>query len=80
MKSAGKARNNGLYRHIRTSKEIIRNLLNDYLQLFRSSSVYNSFYQCLCVIAASMMLPYAQLLWLTSGNGQAMLCSSVAVS
>ena len=32
MKSAGKARNNGLYRHIRTSKEIIRNLLNDYLK------------------------------------------------
>lgn len=31
MKSAGKARNDGLYRHIRTSKEIIRNLLNDYL-------------------------------------------------
>lgn len=31
MKSAGKARNNGLYRHIRTSKEIIRNLLNDQL-------------------------------------------------
>ena len=29
MKSAGKARNDGLYRHIRTSKEIIRNLLND---------------------------------------------------
>lgn len=29
MKSAGKARNNGIYRHIRTSKEIIRNLLND---------------------------------------------------
>lgn len=29
MKSAGKARDNGLYRHIRTSKEIIRNLLND---------------------------------------------------
>ena len=37
MKSAGKARNNGLYRHIRTSKEIIRNLLNDltkYYSLF----------------------------------------------
>ena len=34
MKSAGKARNNGLYRHIRTSKEIIRNLLNDYPRLF----------------------------------------------
>ena len=32
MKSAGKARNNGLYRHIRTSKEIIRNLLNDYIE------------------------------------------------
>lgn len=32
MKSAGKARSNGLYRHIRTSKEIIRNLLNDYKQ------------------------------------------------
>lgn len=31
MKSVGKARNNGLYRHIRTSKEIIRNLLNDYI-------------------------------------------------
>ena len=30
MKSAEKARNNGLYRHIRTSKEIIRNLLNYY--------------------------------------------------
>ena len=29
MKSAEKARSNGLYRHIRTSKEIIRNLLND---------------------------------------------------
>lgn len=34
MKSAGKARNNGLYRHIRTSKEIIRNLLNDCIQIF----------------------------------------------
>lgn len=34
MKSAGKARNNGLYRHIRTSKEIIRNLLND--SMFKS--------------------------------------------
>lgn len=34
MKSAGKARSNGLYRHIRTSKEIIRNLLNDYMKEF----------------------------------------------
>ena len=33
MKSAGKARNNGLYRHIRTSKEIIRNLLNDFVKI-----------------------------------------------
>ena len=35
MKSAGKARNNGLYRHIRTSKEIIRNLLNDLWNISR---------------------------------------------
>lgn len=35
MKSAGKARSNGLYRHIRTSKEIIRNLLNYYGQLMK---------------------------------------------
>ncbi len=35
MKSAGKARSNGLYRHIRTSKEIIRNLLNDYDKSFK---------------------------------------------
>lgn len=35
MKCAGKARNNGLYRHIRTSKEIIRNLLNDYKEVAR---------------------------------------------
>ena len=44
MKSAGKARNNGLYRHIRTSKEIIRNLLNDWYQgihLRRSSGIPN---------------------------------------
>lgn len=35
MKSAGKARSNGLYRHIRTSKEIIRNLLNDSINSLR---------------------------------------------
>lgn len=35
MKCAGKARNNGLYRHIRISKEIIRNLLNDYKEVAR---------------------------------------------
>ena len=38
MKSAGKARNNGLYRHIRTSKEIIRNLLNDYNRYLNSEN------------------------------------------
>ena len=40
MKSAGKARNNGLYRHIRTSKEIIRNLLNDYVKNKKGSKLY----------------------------------------
>lgn len=35
MKCAGKARNNRLFRHIRTSKEIIRNLLNDYKEVAR---------------------------------------------
>lgn len=40
MKSAGKARNNGLYRHIRTSKEIIRNLLND---LIKNSNSFMTF-------------------------------------
>lgn len=38
MKSAGKARSNGLYRHIRTSKEIIRNLLNYCQQQQKNSS------------------------------------------
>ena len=44
MKSAGKARNNGLYRHIRTSKEIIRNLLNDYMNIcdIRDTLVLNT--------------------------------------
>ncbi len=48
MKSAGKARSNGLYRHIRTSKEIIRNLLNDYFKelikcsiLFKASLIFS---------------------------------------
>ena len=39
MKSAGKARSNGLYRHIRTSKEIIRNLLNDFTKHPRQSLI-----------------------------------------
>ena len=41
MKSAGKARNNGLYRHIRTSKEIIRNLLNDWYKILSLNFVQN---------------------------------------
>lgn len=40
MKSAGKARNNGLYRHIRTSKEIIRNLLNDFIKNKKAVLLY----------------------------------------
>ena len=40
MKSAGKARSNGLYRHIRTSKEIIRNLLNDSFQFLNFYKTY----------------------------------------
>lgn len=42
MKSAGKARNNGLYRHIRTSKEIIRNLLNDCHKYFAFMTIYTN--------------------------------------
>lgn len=42
MKSAGKARSNGLYRHIRTSKEIIRNLLNDLFKIiYESGETYD---------------------------------------
>lgn len=44
MKSAGKARSNGLYRHIRTSKEIIRNLLNDLHKNYTLSSMNTSLY------------------------------------
>ena len=46
MKSAGKARNNGLYRHIRTSKEIIRNLLNDYCknEIYFSQNAFRLLY------------------------------------
>ena len=44
MKSAGKARNNGIYRHIRTSKEIIRNLLNDFANNFILLTVVTCLY------------------------------------
>lgn len=62
MKSAGKARNNGLYRHIRTSKEIIRNLLNDYLKNKSESSVqsrnrkYKSSYRIFVFFAICIVL------------------------
>lgn len=45
MKSAGKARNNGLYRHIRTSKEIIRNLLNDSNLKISTSASFSLIYK-----------------------------------
>lgn len=38
MKNAGKARSYGLYRHLRTSKEIIENLLNYLPEQFKSPS------------------------------------------
>lgn len=38
MKNAGKARSYGLYRHLRTSKEIIENLLN-YSAKIKSTAV-----------------------------------------
>lgn len=38
MKNAGKARSYGLYRHLRTSKEIIENLLNYYDKFLRYNS------------------------------------------
>ena len=46
MKSAGKARNNGLYRHIRTSKEIIRNLLNDCVKYENTEWYHGTFRLC----------------------------------
>ena len=46
MKSAGKARNNGLYRHIRTSKEIIRNLLNDCMTKNKCAADDGSLFIC----------------------------------
>ena len=46
MKSAGKARNNGLYRHIRTSKEIIRNLLNDSNNITQSKETFVNTVHC----------------------------------
>ena len=41
MKNAGKARSYGLYRHLRTSKEIIENLLNYFNNFLKSQSWMN---------------------------------------
>ena len=41
MKNAGKARSYGLYRHLRTSKEIIENLLNYYYKFKRKEIMTN---------------------------------------
>ena len=49
MKSAGKARNNGLYRHIRTSKEIIRNLLNDLEKILIARRARSSYETCFVI-------------------------------
>ena len=62
MKSAGKARSNGLYRHIRTSKEIIRNLLNDLCYMFYIICfiiIYANNYFCLYEDKKSASLPVA---------------------
>lgn len=40
MKNAGKARSYGLYRHLRTSKEIIENLLNYYTKYIVSNLIF----------------------------------------
>ena len=58
MKSAGKARNNGLYRHIRTSKEIIRNLLNDYMK--RIIGILLAIVLTSSVICSTLFTSYAE--------------------
>lgn len=51
MKNAGKARSYGLYRHLRTSKEIIENLLNYYMNnkntIYTFYLIYRIFIFCL---------------------------------
>ena len=64
MKSAGKARSNGLYRHIRTSKEIIRNLLNDYCEIIHPTTFYCSF---LCLDMLTQYLLLAKIIHIIAG-------------
>ena len=56
MKSAGKARSNGLYRHIRTSKEIIKNLLNYYRKKQKTKSTGTRDYTVTCTTQSSICL------------------------
>ena len=67
MKSAGKARSNGLYRHIRTSKEIIRNLLNYYDNISNALSGVSG------AVAAVLMYLFQSVFnfFVVSGTGQA---------
>ena len=65
MKSAGKARNNGLYRHIRTSKEIIRNLLND----FYKNNKYQVYDLCSCQKQSEANVSSAQGYWNIYSSG-----------
>lgn len=64
MKSAGKARSNGLYRHIRTSKEIIRNLLNDLWVKIKAQllSIQSRSCALLLVCVSNHHIPSARLL------------------
>ena len=62
MKSAGKARSNGLYRHIRTSKEIIRNLLNDYCKNNRYLYRYLLFGTACCFMPVLVVFDCRQFL------------------
>lgn len=45
MKNAGKARSYGLYRHLRTSKEIIENLLNYSLKKSKNVNLQDEVYK-----------------------------------
>lgn len=48
MKNAGKARSYGLYRHLRTSKEIIENLLNYLNETYKKYIAVDYDYFCFC--------------------------------
>lgn len=63
MKSAGKARSNGLYRHIRTSKEIIRNLLNYYVKTEKDfATEYEVFFDITLITTENKSPSYPKML------------------